>query len=269
MRAASPLALLVAIALLAAAAAAAAGAQQPAPPAPAARNADAAASVPLLGGDATRLRAGSSWYEIIITDDSSTMIVGTHRVVIQEGAFAGAPAWMVVDHRESYDPFVAIIAADTVLLSRDRLVPRRWDAHAGDARLVAAFTNDSVYGGASAPMARRTFTLGTPPALVTSEGALDAMLQAQSFHRNWSAVATMLVADLGGARLVPVTLAMAHETEVEVPAGTFDAWVVHVGTAGTDRWIWIDKRTQVVVKTETRAPHMRGMLVERVLTHQP
>ena len=140
-----------------------------------------------LRGDAARLRPVSNTYDVVVTGDSGTMLVGRHRVEVQEAAFAGSPAWMVVDHRESFEPFVRITAADTVLVGRDGLLPRRWDAHTGDARFVAAFTNDSVYGGATSPLARRTFTMAVPGTLLTSEGALDALMQTLTLYPGWSA----------------------------------------------------------------------------------
>lgn len=225
--------------------------------------------VPALGGEAARLRPGEHVYDVIVTSDSGTMLVGTHRVGVQEGSFAGDVAWMIVDQRESLEPFVRVVAADTVLLGRESLRPRRWSAHTGDARFVAAFTNDSVYGGATSPLARRTFTLGADGMLLTSEGALDALLGTVDMPPGWSAQATMLVADLGGGRLVPITLTLAYETTLQLAAGRFDVRVVHVDAGGTHRWIWIDKATGVVVRTETLSPHMPGMLVERILTHPP
>lgn len=233
-----------------------------------AAGAPAAAQAPFQA-DATRLRPGVLSYDVVVTGDSSVMSVGTHRVEMQETSFAGRTAWRVIDHRESFEPFVRITASDTVLLGRDTLDPLRWDARTGDARFVAAFTSDSVYGGATSPLARRTFTLPAPDVVLTSEGALDALLQAVAFHPGWSTDAVMLVADLGGGRLVPVRLSLAYETSLTIPAGTFDVWVVHASSAGTDRWFWVDKGSGVVVRTETLSPHMPGMLVERILSQPP
>lgn len=222
-----------------------------------------------LGSDAGRVQAGSRTYDVIVTGDSSIMSVGTHRVDVQEASFSGRGAWRVVDHRQSAEPFVRITATDTVLLGRDALVPLRWEAHTGDARFVAAFTSDSVYGGTTSPLARRTFTLGARGMLLTSEGALDVALQAVAFHPGWSADAMMLVADLGGGRLVPIRLELAYEASATIPAGTFETWVVHAASGGTNRWFWIDKRSGVVIRVETLSPHMPGMLVERILSHAP
>ena len=70
----------------------------------------------------------------------------------------------------------------------------------------------------------------------------------------------MMVADLGGGRLVPVRLEVAYESSLTIASGTFAVWVVHVASGATNRWLWIDKASGVVVRTETLAPHMPGML---------
>jgi hypothetical protein len=79
----------------------------------------------------------------------------------------------------------------------------------------------------------------------------------------------MLVADLGGGRLVPARLELAYESSLVIPAGAFEAWVIHAESGGTHRWLWVDKASGVVVRTETLAPHMPGMLVERTLSAAP
>lgn len=235
---------------------------------------DAAASEPLasliaspIAVDTARLRPGTYRYDVFVTSDSGTMLVGMHTVTIAEGAFAREPAWMVVERRESYQPFVVMTAIDTVLLSRGELRPLRWEGSAAGARFVAAFAGDSVYGGASAPNARHTFTVAGAPQLLTTEGALDAMLQAAPLAEDWAADAWMLVADLDTARVVPLHASVQRAAQLELPAGLFDVWVVRVTTEGAERWLWIDRRTQVVVRTAMSPAHMPGMIVERIVVN--
>lgn len=222
----------------------------------------AAAPLALDGG---RLRPRGSLYDVIVRTDTSEAHVGWHTVWVYDATFAGRPAWEVSERRESHAPFAVRVAHDSVIVGRDALAPLRWEAVSGDARFVAAFSNDSVYGGATAPAGRATFTSPAPTPLVTSEGMLDAALQAAALHAGWSAAASMLVADMEGARILPIHLAVEGEETVEVPAGRFDAWVVRATTSGSTRALWVDKQTQLVVRTIEMPPHMPGMTVERVL----
>lgn len=217
----------------------------------------------------SRLRPGSYRYEVVITGDSASHIVGTHLVNVSEGLFAGRAAWSVVDVRESHPPFVVLSAVDTVMLDPSSLQTLRWDGAAGGARFVAAFGNDSVYGGASSGGGRTTFSIPAPQNLVTSEGALDALLQAAPLDTGWAAEATMLVVDLDGARALPLQLTVEREERLELPTGSFDVWTVSIRGGGSERWLWIDKSTQVVLRTASSPPHMPGMIVERVLAHAP
>jgi hypothetical protein len=224
------------------------------------------AAAPRIAAVVGQLHAATHHFEVLVTRDSAAMPVGSHTITISEGAYAGQPAWTIAEQRESREPFVPMTATDTVLLSRATLRPLRWEGHAAGARFVAAFANDSVYGGATAGTARTSFSVAAGPAMVTSEGALDALVRAAPLTAGWRTDATMLVADLGGARVVPVQLAVEREAQLELPVGTFDVWVVRVTTEGGVRVLWVDKPTQVVVRAATLAPHMPGMVVERILS---
>lgn len=222
-------------------------------------------TAPPLAVDGARLHPRGSLYDVLVRTDSSEAHVGWHTVWIFDATFAGRPAWEISERRESHPPFAERVAGDSVVVGREALRPLRWEAVAGDARFVAAFSNDSVYGGATAPAGRATFTAPAPVPLVTSEGELDAVLQAASLHAGWTAAASLLVADMEGARVLPLHLAVTGEETVAVPAGRFDAWVVVATTAGSSRTLWVDKRAGLVVRTLAQPPHMPGMTVERVL----
>lgn len=216
--------------------------------------------------DGTRLRPRGTLYDVTVrTDTTDAQHVGWHTVWVYDATFAGRPAWEVSERRESHPPFAVRVAQDSVIVGRGALEPLRWEAVSGDARFVAAFSNDSVYGGATAAAGRATFTAPAPLPLITSEGALDAALQAVPLHAGWSASASTLVADIEGGRIVPLHLAVNGEESLVVPAGRFDTWVVQATTAGSARTLWVDKATQLVVRTLERPPHMPGMTVERVL----
>lgn len=222
-------------------------------------------AAPRLVVDGGRLRPRGALYDVLVTSDSGTQHVGWHTVWVYEASFSNRAAWEVLERRESHAPYVARITRDSAIVSRDSLHPLRWEATAGDARLVAAFANDSVYGGTSAPVARASFTVAAPVQVITSEGTLDALLQAAPLAEGWQATADMLLPDMSGARLVPVRLTVLRSESVDVPAGRFDAWVVEVTIPGAIRAFWVDRGTQLVVRTVETPAHMPAMQVERVL----
>lgn len=220
---------------------------------------------PPLAADGRRIQPRGTLYDVVVRTDSGPRHVGWHTVWVYEASFAGRPAWEVLERRSSHAPYVVRATQDSSVLRRDDLQPLRWEAAAGEARLVAAFANDSVYGGATSPEARATFTVAVPGQVVTSEGALDVLLQAAPLAEGWQAGTALLAADLSGARLVPLALSVLRTESIEVPAGRFDAWVVQASAPGVERTIWVDRRTQLVLRTLEAPAHMPGMNVERVL----
>lgn len=223
-----------------------------------------ATSLPLRP-QGSRLTPHALLYDVLVTSDSGTQHVGWHTVWIYDVSFAGNPAWEISERRESHAPFAVRVASDSVIVSRERLVPLRWEAASGDARFVAAFSNDSAYGGATSPSGRSTFTVPAPGPVITSEGSLEAALKAAPLVTGWSASAIMLVADMGGGRLESLHLSVTGDETVAVPAGSFDTWIVRAAAPGSERTLWLDKATHRVVKTSQSPPHMPGMTVERVL----
>lgn len=231
---------------------------------PAAPSTAGDSSVRPLQVDGARIRPRGSLYDVLVTADSGTRHVGWHTVWVFAASFSGRPAWEILERRASHAPFAIRVTQDSSVLHRESLVPLRWEAVTGDARLVAAFTNDTVYGGATSPRARSTFTVPFSGATLTSEGALDVALQGAPLTDGWQATTAMLAADLSGARTIPVSMSVERTESVEVPAGRFDAWVVRVTAPGVERTVWVDRITQVVVKTSERPPHMPDAVVERV-----
>jgi len=215
--------------------------------------------------DGRRLRAGVRRYQVLLTTDSGARPVGTRDMLVGDAVHAGRPAWQVVDRRVTLPPLIRMSATDSVVIDRATLVPFRWEAEAGGGRLAATFANDSIYAGTSSETSRRTFVVPAAPQMVTSEAALDVMLGAAALGLGWVADATMLVID--HARVTPVALRLVVEREerIEVPAGAFDVWMVSARAGGAERWLWVDKRSGVVVRAAESPPHMAGTIVERVL----
>lgn len=222
-----------------------------------------------LAVDGVRLQAGTHAYDVVVTSDSGPRFVGRQLISVVHGSFAGQPAWAVVDERVSHAPFSAIVATDTVRLDHGSLRPLRWDATVGDARFMAAFARDSMYGGATSPHGRQTFTVAAPGLAVTSEAVLDVLLRSAPLHATWATQATMLVIDLGGTRSLPLELTVEREEHLELAGHPFDVWVVRARAGDTERTLWVEKHSQVVVRTATSPAHMPGMIVERVLALFP
>lgn len=222
-----------------------------------------------LAPDGTRILPGVLHYEVIVTGDSGVRTIGSHTIAIAEAAHGGRAAWQVAEHRESHPPLRVMTAVDTVVVDRLSLAPLRWDATAANGRFVAAIAGDTMYGGTSGPGVRRTFVTPLAPLTITSEAALDLVLRGSALHPGWVADAVMAVVDLGGPRLLGLRLQVEREERVEVPAGQFDVWAVTARSGTAEKWLWVDKRSGIVVRTAQSPASMPGMILERVLAREP
>jgi hypothetical protein len=212
--------------------------------------------------DATMLRPTRYSYELALTRDGMTQSLGLQTISFTDAIYGGAPSWLILEARDGG----GVAALDSLVVSRDRLVPLHWGTSVGQARLVAEFTRDSLYGATSSPLGRKSLIGPAPRGVIASEGMLDGLLQLAPLDVGWTSDATLLVADLTGTRLLAGRLMVEREEDVTVPAGTFQAWVVSLRTGNADKWIWVSKEHRIVVKSSQALAQVGGAVLDRALT---
>ena len=214
------------------------------------------------GPDATTLRPTRYSYELALTRDGMTQSLGLQTISFTDAIYGGAPSWLILEARDGG----GVAALDSLVVSRDRLVPLHWGSSIGQARLAAEFTRDSLYGATSSPLGRKSLIGPAPRGVIASEGMLDGLLQLAPLDVGWTSDATLLVADLTGTRLLAGRLMVEREEDVTVPAGTFQSWVVSLRTGNADKWIWVSKEHRIVVKSSQALAQVSGAVLDRVLT---
>jgi hypothetical protein len=212
--------------------------------------------------DATSLRPTRYSYELSLTRDGMTQSLGLQTISFTDAIYGGAPSWLILEARDGG----GVIGLDSLVVSRDRLVPLHWGASIGQARLAAEFSRDSLWGATSSPLGRKSLIGPAPRGVIASEGMLDGLLQLAPLDEGWSSDATLLVADLIGTRLLAARLMVEREEDVTVPAGTFQSWVVSLRTGNADKWIWVSKEHHIVVKSSQTLSQLGGAVLDRVLT---
>lgn len=232
------------------------------PPGAAAAQESAAAVSPHLRVDATVLRPARYSYELSVTRDGLTEPLGTQTIAYTDATYAGSPSWLILEARSGS----GISGLDSVVASRDGLAALHWGASTGLARLAAEFTRDTLYGATSSPLGKQSLVAPAPRGVIASEGMLDGLLQLAPIDHEWTADATLLVADLTGTRLVAARLTVERDEEVTVPAGTFASWVVSLRTGNGEKWLWVSKDERIVVKSSQVLAQLNGAVLERVLT---
>jgi hypothetical protein len=212
--------------------------------------------------DATMLRPARYAYDLVLTRDGMTQPLGTQTVSFSEATYAGTPSWLILETRSG----AGISGLDSLVVTRDGLVPLHWGATTGLARLAAEFTRDSLYGATSSPLGKRTLVGPAPRGAIASEGMLDGLMHLAPIDKGWTSGATLVVADVAGTRLVAARLMAEREEDVTVPAGTFPTWVVSVRTGNGEKWLWVSKDHRMVVKSSQALAQLEGAVLERVLT---
>jgi hypothetical protein len=212
--------------------------------------------------DATMLRPARYSYEVAVTRDGLAQPLGLQTISFADATYAGAPSWLILEARDGG----GIAGLDSLVASRDRLAALHWGTSIGQARLVAEFSRDTLYGATSSPLGRRSLVGSAPRGVIASEGMLDGLLQLAPIDNGWTADATLLVVDLTGTRLVAARLMVEREEDVTVPAGTFPSWVVSLRTGNGDKWLWVSKEHQMVVKSSQTLSQLNGAVLDRVLT---
>jgi hypothetical protein len=211
--------------------------------------------------DATTLRPTRYSYELALTRDGMTQSLGLQTISFTDAVYGGAPSWLILEARDGG----GVAGLDSLVVSRDRLAPLHWGASMGQARLVAEFSRDSLYGATSSPLGRKSLIGAAPRGVIASEGMLDGLLQLAALDVGWSSDATLLVVDLTGTRLLAGRLTVEREEDVTVPAGTFQAWVVSLRTGNADKWVWVSKEHRIVVKSSQALAQLNGAVLDRVL----
>jgi hypothetical protein len=212
--------------------------------------------------DATTLRPARYSYDLALTRDGITQELGSQTISFADATYAGRRSWLILETRSG----VGITGLDSLVATRDALTPLHWGTSTGLARLAAEFTRDSLYGATSSPLGRRTLVGPAPRGAVASEGMLDGLLQLAPIGDRWTADATLVVAELTGTRLIAARLTVEREEEVTVPAGTFPSWVVALRTGNGEKWLWVSKDHQMVVKSSQTLAQLDGAVLDRVLT---
>jgi hypothetical protein len=212
--------------------------------------------------DATTLRPTRYSYELSLTRDGLTEVIGSQTISFHDAVYAGAPSWLILETRDGG----GVAGLDSLVASRDRLSPLHWGSSIGQARLAAEFTRDSLYGATSSPLGRKSLVGPAPRGAIASEGMLDGLLQLAPLEVGWTADATLLVADLTGTRLVAARLMVEREEDVTVPAGAFQSWVVSLRTGNADKWLWVSKEHRMVVRSRQELAQLNGAVLDRALS---
>ncbi|HEY0971079.1 MAG TPA: hypothetical protein VGE02_08940 [Gemmatimonadales bacterium] len=220
-------------------------------------------SLPVVDG--LRLHEATLTYRATLhLPDGTPRPAGIRTVRLTPTLYAGGVAWALSERVDS----VATATSDSLLLARTDLLPLHWEGVRGPARIAAELARDTLYAAASWPTGRRSITSALDGPVITTQGHAELVVALLSLQPDWRATGRLLVVDLGGARVVPVTFMVEGLETIETPAGRFDCWVVTMyGDRITDRF-WVARDRPLVVRHTTQVPAL-GAELELTLLQSP
>ena len=203
--------------------------------------------------DPTLLKPASFVYDMSLERDASTTPLGGRTVSVAATPYAGSPSWLLLETRIGE----RIAATDSLFVDLS-LHPLHWNATIGQARLAAEFRGDSAFGATSGPPGRRSIVMAVPPRTFVSGAMLETILRLAPIQIGWEDTVATLSVSLTGASVSPTRLYVVSEDRVQVPAGTFDCWVVAAQSEGSKGLYWVTKRDPIVVRSTLDVPALGG-----------
>lgn len=212
--------------------------------------------------DAGALRPGQFVYETTLARNSTTTVLGSRTVSVARTTYNAMPAWLLLETRSND----GIPSADSLVADVTGLHPIHWSSAQGLARLGAEFRGDTAFGATAAPSGRRSIVAVVPSGTMISSAMLETALRLLPLQTAWEDSTTALSITLGNTTIVPVRLAVIGEDRIQVPAGTFDCWVVAVHADAARGLYWVTKRDPEVVRSALDVPTLGGAQLVSALT---
>jgi hypothetical protein len=206
--------------------------------------------------NAPTLHGAQYVYQMTLERDAGTTIVGTRTVTVSLSNYAGTPAWLLLDTKLLDS---SRVDTDTLFVDITGLSPLHLNSKVNRSLLALEFRGDSAFGGTSGPPGRRSFVSPVPAVTFINSAMLETVLRLLPLSPSWEDSAMTFTASLGSNATVPTRLSVIGEDRVQLPAGTFDCWVVAVHAGETARGLyWVTKQDPIVVRSSLDLPTMGG-----------
>ena len=216
-----------------------------------------------LALDVARLKPGTFAYAMTQTRDTLTTQLGERVVSVSLSMYANAPAFQLIETRSGLVP-----ASDSLFVAPTDLHPIHWGAATGPAHLAAEFSGDTIFGGTEGPPGRNSFVLTPPGGVMASAAMFETALRLLPLQMGWRDSTNVLSITLAGARTLPAIIGVTAQDHVQVPAGTFDCWVVLATVPGAQATYWVTKTDPMVVRMTLLPGGPLGGQLDYVLTRR-
>jgi hypothetical protein len=207
--------------------------------------------------DVSKVQPFRRTYDMIVQSRDSTMTIGQREVALGSAAYAGAPAWLVIETRTGLVP-----AIESLYVSAD-MRPLHWSSVLGAARLGVEFVGDTIFGATTAPGGRRNIVLGGRPDLIVSTPMVEALLPLLPLSAQWTDSVGVLAVDVASSAVIAAELAVIGEEELQIDSASVRPyWIVALRAETSNVLFWVDKETGAVQRVQQPLPAHVGMLLE-------
>ena len=192
------------------------------------------------------MRTGASTYRLSLLRPAGATSLGERTVEVTESLLAGAPAWLVAEHRTGS----AVATTDSLWLARAELAPLRWVGTIDRTQLAASVAHDSIFGALQNYAGRSSFSAPLLPGVLVTPGMAERIIEMLPLRAGYHAAASLILVDMGTPRALPAELAVEREERIRTSAGDADCWVVLLRAGVMEERLWVDKGRRMVVRTE-------------------
>ncbi|HXY31719.1 MAG TPA: hypothetical protein VEI06_13495 [Gemmatimonadaceae bacterium] len=228
----------------------------------AAQHAPAASLLPVAGGGRAQLTPGKWLYSVQMRSGGTANQLGHRTLEVVSSAYDGAPAWLVVDSRETR----TFSLAESLYVAKSDLAPQHRIAHSAEDDVVAHYTRDSIVTTFAGQSGVKRVALPNEPSLVASLAFLEPLMQIEPLAEGWHATAPIVfVGPVEHGRTL-LDLSVVGSDATLIPDGQFDAWVVSVKVGDSEEKLWVRKSDRVVIKQSVPVHGMPDASLELVLT---
>ena len=216
--------------------------------------------LPVLDGSA--LQAGSWTYRATMEREGASVELARRTVSVAAADYLGVPAWLIVDETDARGQLMP----DSLIVRRSDLAPLARAARMGPVRLAVVVAGDSITGTMSAPGGEAVpISLQLAPSTMLGGAMVEEALTLLPLRAGWTGTVHELTPSPFGAALTPVTLTVAGEESVTVPAGTIACWVVTAASGGAEQRLWVAKADGRLVRRSASPPQAPDVRYETVL----
>jgi hypothetical protein len=194
-------------------------------------------------------------------DGGTPQRIGFRTISLTEATYRGTPAWLVVEVRQMH----TVAYAESLYVSKADLTPMHRVRRTPTSTVVSEYGADSIRTTFDDDSGHVTGAMADEPGLLAGLYLIEPLIGASQLDAQWATTSRLAAIGRDESGVVDVETRVVGAEKVQIPDGTFDAWVVTMRIGSSGETFWVRKTDGVVLKEVVPALGMAGATVEAVL----